>query len=119
MKNVWGSAAHIKELTGAAKVSKAKLDSPEYAACEKAAAFARGKKNNLGVHAAFACRPKKACCAEDFAVAHLSLGLNGKGRQADYLAALAKLLKGSGATLLEVYCDVEDDLMDALVAVEI
>lgn len=117
MKNTWGSAAHIKELTGAARVIKAKADSPEYAACEKAAAFVSDKKNNLHVYAAFTCKPKKSCCAEDITVAHISLGLNGSGKQEDYLAALAKLVKTTGSQVLEVYCDVVDDLMDALVVI--
>lgn len=50
-------------------------------------------------------------------VAHLTVGLNSdQGRQADYLEALAKLVKDGTFQIFDAYVDAVDDLADFLVS---
>ena len=50
-----------------------------------------------------------------YIVGHIVLGLNGPGKQADYLAAMQKLLKDGKITIIDAHLDVVDDLWDFLV----
>ena len=51
-------------------------------------------------------------------VAHVALGLNGPGRQSDYLDAVKRLVtcKAVRTHVLDVWVDAVDDLMDVLVS---
>ena len=51
-------------------------------------------------------------------VAHVAIGLNGPGRQADYLMAVKRLVECKTVKMhvLDVWVDAVDDLMDVLVS---
>lgn len=51
-------------------------------------------------------------------VAHVAIGLNGPGRQADYLAAVKRLVECKTVKMhvIDVWVDTVDDLMDVLVS---
>lgn len=51
-------------------------------------------------------------------VAHVAIGLNGPGRQADYLAAIKRLVECRTVRMhvIDVWVDAVDDLMDVLVS---
>lgn len=51
-------------------------------------------------------------------VAHVAIGLNGRGRQADYLAAVRRLVECKTVKMhvIDVWVDAVDDLMDVLVS---
>lgn len=50
-------------------------------------------------------------------VAHVCVGLNGKGRQADYLAALRRLVEKAHVFVFDVCVDACDDVVDVLVRI--
>ena len=52
--------------------------------------------------------------AGDAVVAHLSLGLNGHGRQTDYLAALRRLVGTKAFRIFDCWIDAVDDLADVM-----
>lgn len=51
-------------------------------------------------------------------VAHIAMGLNGPGRQEDYLAAMRRLVtcKTVKMSIFDAYIDATDDLVDVLVS---
>lgn len=51
-------------------------------------------------------------------VAHVAIGLNGPGKQADYLAAVKRLVECKTVKMhvIDVWVDAVDDLMDVLVS---
>lgn len=50
-------------------------------------------------------------------VAHVCVGLNGKGKQADYLSALRRLVEKAHAFIFDVCVDALDDVVDVLVRI--
>lgn len=50
-------------------------------------------------------------------VAHVCVGLNGKGRQADYLSALRRLVEKAHVFIFDVCVDACDDVADVLVRI--
>lgn len=50
-------------------------------------------------------------------VAQVSLGLNGKGRQEDYLAALKRLVEKAHVFIFDAWIDALDDVADVLVRI--
>lgn len=50
-------------------------------------------------------------------VAHVCVGLNGEGKQADYLAALRRLVEKAHVFIFDVCVDACDDLVDVLVRI--
>lgn len=75
------------------------------------------KKDNMYVYRTIATTGKydgKPC--KGF-VAHIAMGLNGPGRQEDYLAAMRKLVtcKTVKFRIFDVWTDAVDDLVDILV----
>lgn len=85
----------------------------------KAVAGARSEKDDLGVVATM----EASCIGPDGKpngqvryFSHLRVGLNGKGKQADYLSALRKLATGKAkAFIVDVQCDCLDDVYDLIV----
>ena len=49
-------------------------------------------------------------------VAQVGIGLNGAGRQADYLDALKRLVKSGEFSIFDAFVDAVDDLADVLVS---
>ena len=50
-------------------------------------------------------------------VAHVCVGLNGKGKQVDYLAALRRLVEKAHVFIFDVCVDACDDVADVLVRI--
>ncbi len=50
-------------------------------------------------------------------VAHVCIGLNGKGRQADYLSALRRLVEKARVFIFDAFVDACDDVADVLVRI--
>ena len=75
------------------------------------------KKDNMHVYRTIATTGKydgKPC--KGF-VAHIAMGLNGPGRQEDYLAAMTRLVtcKTVEMRIIDAWLDAADDLVDVLV----
>ena len=56
----------------------------------------------------------KGHCYGESVVVHVGLGLNGPGRNSDYLAALKRLTDTKRFVLLDAWIDAVDDLWDFL-----
>ena len=99
------------DITTAVKCAKNSL---EFAAIDELVKAISTKKNNACTYEVFRTKGKFDERPVKYVVGHVVIGLNGKGRQADYLSALAKLVK-SGVSILDAHLDVCDDLWDLLV----
>ena len=116
---VWGSAEHLKEafadITTAVKCAK---NSVEFGAIDERVKAIRTDKNNAYTYAVFRTKGKYDTKPVKYVVGHIVLGLNGPGKQVDYLAAMQKLLKEGKLAILDAHLDVADDLWDFLVIMD-
>ena len=114
--NVWGSAAYLKEkfadVTTAVKCAK---DSVEFGVIDERVKAIRTKKNNAYTYEVFRTKSKWDTKPVKYIVGHVVLGLNGLGKQVDYLAAMQKLIKDGKLAIIDARLDVADDLWDFLV----
>ena len=115
---VWGSPdyllARYDDVQSAKELSKKCKATNEVKAAVKAIAT---KKDNMQVHSVIRTVvgfPGEK--ARDGIVAQVGVGLNGTGRQADYLAALARLVKSGEFSIFDAYVDAVDDLATVLVS---
>ena len=117
--NIWGSAAYLKEkfadVTTAVKCAK---DSVEFGAINERVKAIYTNKNGVFTYSVFRTKGKRDATPVKYIVGHIVLGLNGLGKQVDYLAAMQKLLKDGKLTILDTNLDVIDDLWDFLVVME-
>ena len=116
---VWGSAGYLKatfaDITTAVKCAK---NSVEFGAIDERVKAIRTDKNNAYTYEVFRTKGKLDTTPVKYIVGHVVLGLNGPGKQADYLAAMQKLLKDGRLAILDAHLDVIDDLWDFLVITE-
>ena len=116
---VWGSAGYLKatfaDITTAVKCAK---NSVEFGAIDERVKAIRTDKNNAYTYEVFRTKGKLDTTPVKYIVGHVVLGLNGPGKQADYLAAMQKLLKDGRLATLDAHLDVIDDLWDFLVNTE-
>ena len=117
--SIWGSAGYLKatfaDATTAVKCAK---NSIEFAAIDELVKAVSTKKNNAYTYEVFRTNGKRDATPVKYIVGHVVLGLNGSGKQADYLAAMQKLLKDGRLAILDAHLDVADDLWDFLVITE-
>ena len=117
--SVWGSAEHLTEafadITTAVKCAK---NSVEFGAIDERIKAIRTDKNNAYTYAVFRTKGKYDTKPVKYVVGHIVLGLNGPGKQVDYLAAMQKLLKDGKLAILDAHLDVADDLWDFLVIMD-
>ena len=99
------------DITTAVKCAK---NSPEFAAIDELVKGISTKKNNAYTYEVFRTKGRFDGRPVKHVVGHIVIGLNGPGKQEDYLSALAKLVK-SGVPILDAHLDVCDDLWDFLV----
>lgn len=99
------------DITTAVKCAKNSL---EFAAIDELVKGISTKKNNAYTYEVFRTKGKFDGRPVKYVVGHVVIGLNGPGKQEDYLSALAKLVK-SGVAILDAHLDVCDDLWDFLV----
>ena len=99
------------DITTAVKCAK---NSPEFAAIDELVKGISTKKNNAYTYEVFRTKGKFDGRPVKHVVGHIVIGLNGIGKQEDYLSALAKLVK-SGVLILDAHLDVCDDIWDFLV----
>ena len=113
---VWGSAGYLKatfaDITTAVKCAK---NSVEFGAIDERVKAIRTDKNNAYTYEVFRTKGKLDATPVKYIIGHVVLGLNGPGKQADYLAAMQKLLKDGRLAILDAHLDVIDDLWDFLV----
>ena len=116
---VWGSAGYLKatfaDITTAVKCAK---NSVEFGAIDERVKAIRTDKNNAYTYEVFRTKGKLDATPVKYIVGHVVLGLNGPGKQADYLAAMQKLLKDGRLAILDAHLDAIDDLWDFLVITE-
>ena len=116
---VWGSAGYLKEkivdVTTAVKCAK---NSVEFGMIDERVKAIRTDKNNAYTYSVFRTKGKRDVTPVKYIVGHTALGLNGPGKQVDYLAAMQKLLKDGRLAILDARLDVVDDLWDFLVLPE-
>ena len=116
---VWGSAGYLKatfaDITTAAKCAK---NSVEFGAIDERVKAISTDKNGAYTYSVFRTKGKRDETPVKYIVGHIVLGLNGPGKQADYLAAMQKLLKDGRLAILDTRLDVIDDLWDFLVVTE-
>lgn len=117
--SIWGSAGYLKatfaDITTAVKCDKT---SAEFDAIDKRVKAIRTNKNNAYTCSVFRTKGKRDVTPVKYIVGHIVLGLNGPGKQVDYLAAMQKLLKDGNLAILDAHLDVIDDLWDFLVVTE-
>ena len=117
--NIWGSAAYLKEkfadVTTAVKCAK---DSVEFGAINERVKAIYTNKNGVFTYSVFRTKGKRDATPVKYIVGHIVLGLNGLGKQVDYLAAMQELLKDGKLAILDAHLDVADDLWDFLVITE-
>ena len=101
------------DITTAVKCAK---NSPEFAAIDELVKGISTKKNNAYTYEVFRTNGKWNEKPVKYVVGHIVLGLNGLGKQADYLAAMQKLLRDGKLSILDAHLDVADDLWDFLVS---
>lgn len=99
------------DITTAVKCAK---NSIEFAAIDELVKAISTKKNNAYTYEVFRTKGKFDERPVKYIVGHVVIGLNGPGKQEDYLSALAKLVK-SGVAILDAHLDACDDLWDFLV----
>ena len=116
---VWGSAGYLKatfaDVTTAVKCAK---NSVEFGAIDERVKAIRTDKNNAYTYEVVGTKGELDATPVKYIVGHVVLGLNGPGKQADYLAAMQKLLKDGRLAILDAHLDVIDDLWDFLVITE-
>lgn len=116
---VWGSAEHLKtkfaDVTTAVKCAK---NSVEFGAIDERVKAVRTSRNNAYTCAVFRTKGKWDEKPVKYVVGHVVLGLNGPGKQVDYLAAMQRLLKDGKLAILDAHLDVVDDLWDFLVIMD-
>ena len=114
--NIWGSAGYLKatfaDVTTAVKCAK---NSVEFGAIDERVREISTGKNNAYTYAVFRTKGKWDEKPVKYIVGHVVLGLNGPGKQADYLAAMQKLLKDGKLTIIDAHLDVADDIWNFLV----
>ena len=112
----WGNAGYLKEkfadITTAVKCAKT---SAEFGAIDERVMAIRTNKNNAYTYEVFRTKGKWDTKPVKYIVGHIVLGLNGPGKQVDYLAAMQKLLKDGKFTIIDAHLGVVDDLWDFLV----
>ena len=117
--SIWGSAGYLKakfaDITTAVKCAK---NSVEFGTIDERVNAIRTNKNNAYTYAVFRTKGKRDVTPVKYIVGHIALGLNGPGKQVDYLAAMQKFLKDGKLTILDAHLDVIDDLWDFLVITE-
>jgi hypothetical protein len=115
---VWGSPDYLmaryddvqsaEELSRKCKATKAVKD---------AVKALRTDKDNMQVHSVVRtviCVPGEE--PHEGIVAQVGVGLNGAGRQSDYLDALKRLVKSGEFRIFDAFVDAVDDLADVLVS---
>lgn len=114
---VWGGpdylVAHYDDVQSAAELSRKCKATKEVKAAVKALAT---DKDNMQVHRvvrAVICVP--GVDPRESIIAQVGVGLNGGGRQADYLDALKRLVKSGEFHIFDAVVDATDDLVDVLV----
>ena len=116
---VWGSAGYLKakfaDITTAAKCAK---NSVEFGVIDERVKSISTDKNGAYTYSVFRTKGKWDVTPAKYIVGHVVLGLNGPGKQVDYLAAMQKLLKDGGLAILDAHLDVVDDIWDFLVVTE-
>ena len=116
---VWGSAGYLKakfaDVTTAAKCAK---NSIEFGVIDERVKSISTDKNGAYTYSVFRTKGKRDVTPVKYIVGHIVLGLNGSGKQVDYLAATQKLLKDGNLAILDAHLDVIDDLWDFLVVTE-
>ena len=116
---VWGSAGYLKatfsDVTTAVKCAK---NSVEFGMIDERVKAIRTDKNGAYTYSVFRTKGKRDVTPVKYIVGHIVLGLNGPGKQADYLAAMQKILKDGKLAILDAHLDVIDDLWDFLVVME-
>ena len=116
---VWGSAGYLKatfvDVTTAVKCAK---NSVEFGMIDERVKAIRTDKNGAYTYSVFRTKGKRDVTPVKYIIGHIVLGLNGPGKQADYLAAMQKLLKDGRLSILDAHLDVIDDLWDFLVVTE-
>ena len=114
--SIWGSAGYLKatfaDVTTAVKCAK---NSIEFAAIDELVKAVSTKKNNAYTYEVFRTNGKWDEKPVKCVVGHIVLGLNGLGKQADYLAAMQKLLRDGKLSILDAHLDVADDIWNFLV----
>ena len=117
--SVRGSAGYLKatfvDITTAVKCAK---NSVEFGAIDERVKAIRTDKNNAYTYAVFSTKGKYDTKPVKYVVGHIVLGLNGPGKQVDYLAAMQKLLKDGKLAIIDAHLDVVDDLWDFLVTMK-
>ena len=117
--SIWGSAGYLKatfaDITTAVKCDKT---SAEFGVIDERVKAIQTKKNNAYTYEVFRTKGKRDVTPVKYIVGHIVLGLNGPGKQVDYLAAMQKLLKDGKLAVLDAHLDVIDDLWDFLVVTE-
>ena len=117
--NIWGSEGYLKatfaDVTTAVKCAK---NSVEFCMIDERVKAIRTDKNGAYTYSVFRTKGKRDVTPVKYIVGHVVLGLNGPGKQADYLAAMQKLLKDGRLAILDAHLDVIDDLWDFLVVTE-
>lgn len=117
--SIWGSAGYLKatfaDITTAVKCAE---DSVEFGVIDERVKAIRTNKNGAYTYSVFRTKGKRDVTPVKYIVGHIALGLNGPGKQVDYLAAMQKLLKDGKLTILDAHLDVIDDLWDFLVITE-
>ena len=117
--SIWGSAGYLKakfaDITTAVRCAR---NSVELGAIDERVKAIKTKKNNAYTYAVFRTKGKWDEKPVKYVVGHIVLGLNGPGKQVDYLVAMQKLLKDGKLAILDAHLDVADDLWDFLVIME-
>lgn len=112
----WGSAEYLLEkfddIEGVQEMSRKCVDTKRAKALVKAAAT---PGDNMRVHRVWRAVMRAGDePATTGTIVHVGLGLNGPGRQADYLAALKRLVDGGEFSIFDAWIDAADDLADVL-----
>lgn len=117
--SIWGSAGYLKakfvDITTAVRCAR---NSVEFGAIDERVKAIYTNKNGAFTYSVFRTKGKRDVTPVKYIIGHIVLGLNGLGKQVDYLAAMQKLLKDGKLTILDTNLDVIDDLWDFLVVME-
>lgn len=117
--NIWGSAGYLKatfaDVTTAVKCAR---NSVEFGMIDERVKAIRTDKNGAYTYSVFRTKGKRDVTTVRYIIGHIVLGLNGLGKQTDYLDAMQKLLKDGRLAILDAHLDVVDDLWDFLVITE-
>ena len=117
--SIWGSAGYLKakfiDITTAVRCAR---NSVEFGAIDERVKAIHTNKNGAYTYSVFRTKGTRDVTPVKYIVGHIVLGLNGPGKQVDYLAAMQKLLKDGKLAILDANLDVIDDLWDFLVVTE-